>query len=73
VTFRVVAAPAALTYQWQTLSGSSWIAATGTGATTANYSTSKQQKGTYSFRVVISDACSPVRSVTSSVVTLTVN
>jgi sugar lactone lactonase YvrE len=73
VTFRVVAAPAALTYQWQTLSGSSWIAATGTGATTANYSTSKQQKGTYSFRVVISDACSPIRSVTSSVVTLTVN
>jgi hypothetical protein len=60
-------------YRWQTLSGSTWSNATGTGATTADYSTSQTRKGTYQYRVIVSDVCTPSRSVTSNAVTLTVN
>ncbi|HKO01965.1 MAG TPA: hypothetical protein VJ032_09750, partial [Thermoanaerobaculia bacterium] len=73
ITFHVVAAPAGVTYLWQTLSGSTWITATGTGVTSPDFSTSQSRKGTYQYRVTVSDACSPVRSVTSNTVTLTVN
>jgi hypothetical protein len=73
ITFHVVAAPAGVQYRWQTLSGSTWSNATGTGATTADYSTSQSRKGTYQYRVIVSDVCTPSRSVTSNAVTLTVN
>src|SRR5205085_2348275 len=73
ITFHVAAAPAGVTYLWQTLSGSTWITATGTGVTSPDFSTSQSRKGTYQYRVIVSDACNPVRSVTSNTVTLTVN
>jgi autotransporter-associated beta strand protein len=75
--FSLTATGSSRTYQWQvsTDNGANWSAVTtGTGGTTASYTTAATttiQSG-YQYRCIVSVACDS-SSITSSVVTLTVN